>query len=52
VVRFTKRGRAMYAAVADIHGNIAREWTAELGARRFAELKGLLVRVWESPLLW
>jgi DNA-binding MarR family transcriptional regulator len=52
VVRFTKRGRAMYAAVADILGNIEREWTAELGARRFAELKGLLVRVWESPLLW
>jgi DNA-binding MarR family transcriptional regulator len=52
VVRFTRRGRAAYAKIADILRDIEREWSAELGQKRFAELKELLVRVWESPLLW
>jgi DNA-binding MarR family transcriptional regulator len=52
VVRFTKRGRVAYAKIADILRDIEREWAAELGTRRVAELKALLVRVWKSPLLW
>jgi DNA-binding MarR family transcriptional regulator len=52
VVRFTKRGRAAYSKIADILQDIEREWTAELGPKTFAELKRLLVRVWESPLVW
>ena len=50
VVRFTKRGRAAYARIADILEEIEREWIAELGPRRFADLKAILTRVWESPL--
>jgi len=52
VVRFTKRGRAAYSKIADILQDIEQEWTAELGPKTFAELKRLLVRVWESPLVW
>ncbi len=50
IVRFTKCGRAAYAKIHEILGDIEREWSAELGPRRFAELKALLLRVWESPL--
>lgn len=50
IVRFTKRGRAVYAAMIDILRDIEREWSEELGAKRFAELKELLFRVWDSPL--
>ena len=52
VVRLTKRGRAAYQKILDILRDIEREWSAELGAKPFAELKALLVRVWESPLTW
>ena len=51
VVRLTKRGRAASAKVIEILRDIEREWTEELGATRFAQLKELLVRVWESPLV-
>jgi DNA-binding MarR family transcriptional regulator len=50
IVRFTKRGRAAYSKIADILRDIEREWSAELGARKFSELKALLTRVWLSPL--
>jgi DNA-binding MarR family transcriptional regulator len=50
IIRFTKRGRAAFAKVHDILRNIEREWKAELGRERFAQLKELLLRVWESPL--
>ena len=50
-VRFTKRGHAAYAKALDVLREIEREWRAELGARDFARLKGLLFRVWESPLV-
>ncbi|HET7213214.1 MAG TPA: MarR family winged helix-turn-helix transcriptional regulator [Terriglobia bacterium] len=50
VIRFTKRGHAAYAKIHDILRDIEREWSAELGPRRFAQLKKLLFRVWESPL--
>jgi DNA-binding MarR family transcriptional regulator len=51
MVRFTKRGRAVYAKIVDIVREIERDWSAELGAKRFAELKELLFEVWESPLV-
>jgi len=50
IVRFTKRGRAAYATAHDILRDIEREWSTVLGPKRFAELKELLLRVWESPL--
>jgi len=50
VVRFTKRGRAAYAKVHDVLRDIEREWSTVLGPKRFAELKALLLHVWESPL--
>jgi DNA-binding MarR family transcriptional regulator len=52
VVRLTRRGRAAYATIADILRDIEREWIEELGPKRFADLKALLTRVWESPLAW
>jgi DNA-binding MarR family transcriptional regulator len=51
IVRFTKRGRAAYSKVHDILRDIECEWSAELGSKRFAQLKELLSRVWESPLI-
>jgi DNA-binding MarR family transcriptional regulator len=50
LTRFTKRGRAAYAKIHDILRDIEHEWRAELGPKRFAQLKELLLRVWESPL--
>lgn len=51
IIRFTKRGRAAYAKIHEILRDIERQWSAELGPKRFAELKELLMRVWESPLI-
>jgi len=51
IVRLTKRGRAAWAKIHDILRDIEREWSTELGATRFTELKQLLLRVWESPLV-
>ena len=51
MVRFTKRGRAAYAKVHGILRDIEREWMAALGPQDFAQLKELLSRVWESPLI-
>ncbi len=50
IIHFTARGRAAYAKIHEILRDIEREWAAELGPRRFAQLKELLLRVWESPL--
>jgi DNA-binding MarR family transcriptional regulator len=50
VVHMTKRGRAAYAKMQEVLREIEREWKAELGAKDFARLKGLLARVWDSPL--
>jgi DNA-binding MarR family transcriptional regulator len=51
IIRFTKRGRAAYAKIHDILRDIEREWSAELGPARFAQLKELLCRVWNSALV-
>ncbi len=51
IVRFTKRGHAAYAKAIEILEQIEKEWRAELGPKDFAQLKELLFRVWESPLV-
>lgn len=51
VIRFTKRGHAAYAKIHDILRDIERDWRDELGPTDFAQLKALLSRVWESPLI-
>ena len=51
IVRLTKRGRTAYAKVHEILRDIEHEWSAELGAKTFTELKELLLRVWQSPLV-
>jgi DNA-binding MarR family transcriptional regulator len=50
MIRLTRRGRAAYSKILAILRAIEREWSAELGPRRFAQLKKLLCRVWDSPL--
>jgi DNA-binding MarR family transcriptional regulator len=50
IVHLTKRGHAAYAKILEILRDIEREWRDELGAKPFAQLKELLLRVWESPL--
>jgi DNA-binding MarR family transcriptional regulator len=51
IIRFTKRGRAAYSKIHDILRDIEHEWSKELGATRFVQLKELLCRVWNSPLI-
>lgn len=51
IVRLTRRGRTAYAKIHEVLRDIEHEWTIELGAKPFAELKGLLRRVWDSPLV-
>lgn len=50
IIRFTERGQSAYAKIHDILLDIEDEWRAELGTLPFAQLKGLLLHVWESPL--
>ena len=50
ICRFTDRGRAAFSKIHDILRDVEREWIAELGPGRFAQLKELLFLVWESPL--
>jgi DNA-binding MarR family transcriptional regulator len=51
IVRFTQRGHAAYAKIIDTLHDIEREWSSELGPERFAQLKALLMLVWEGPLV-
>lgn len=51
VVRLTRRGRAAYAKIHDVLRVIEREWSTELGCSHFHQLKKLLLRVWDSPLV-
>lgn len=51
IVRFTRRGHAAYGTIHGILGEIEREWTTTLGPKRFRQLKELLFRVWDSPLI-
>jgi DNA-binding MarR family transcriptional regulator len=51
IVRFTQRGHAAFAKIIDTLRDIEREWSSELGPERFAQLKALLMLVWEGPLV-
>ncbi len=51
IVRLTGRGHAVFAMIIDILRDIEREWSAELGPARFAQLKALLADVWKSDLV-
>jgi DNA-binding MarR family transcriptional regulator len=51
IVRLTKRGRAAYARIHEVLREIEQEWSTELGAKAFTDLKRLLLRVWQSPLV-
>jgi DNA-binding MarR family transcriptional regulator len=51
IIRFTRRGHAVYSRIYGILLDVEREWKAELGSRAFVQLKSLLARVWESPLV-
>ena len=51
VVRFTPRGRAVYAKIHHILREVEKEWSAALGPKRFSQLKELLLQVWEDPSL-
>jgi DNA-binding MarR family transcriptional regulator len=51
IVRFTRRGHAVFAKILEILKEIEKEWRAELGARDFAQLKSLLNRVMDSQLV-
>jgi len=51
VVRFTKRGHAAYATIYGILHEIEREWSRMLGPKDFAQLKKLLCRIWDSPVI-
>lgn len=51
IVRFTRRGHAAWAQIIETMHQIEREWSAELGPKDFAQLKKLLARVGDSPLV-
>ena len=51
IVRLTKRGHAVYAKIKEVFIGIENEWSKELGPKAFTQLKDLLGRVWESPLV-
>jgi DNA-binding MarR family transcriptional regulator len=51
IVCLTERGHAAYAKIHEILRTIEDEWRATLDPEPFAQLKELLLRVWESPLV-
>lgn len=51
IIHLSPRGHAAYARMSDILRAIEREWSAELGPTSFAQLKEILSRLWDSPLM-
>jgi DNA-binding MarR family transcriptional regulator len=51
IVKLTKRGRAAFSRIYRILAELENEWSAELGSAQFAQLKQILERVWDSPLV-
>lgn len=51
IVRSTQRGHAAYAKIIDTLRDIEGEWSSELGPEQFAQLKALLMLVWDGPLV-
>ncbi|GAU86041.1 MarR family winged helix-turn-helix transcriptional regulator [Bosea sp. BIWAKO-01] len=50
LIYLTERGHAAFSKMVYVLCDIEREWSAELGPERFAQLKALLFLVWDSPL--
>src|SRR5579859_618956 len=51
IVRFTLRGYAVWERMVQLLVEVEDEWREVLGEQRFAELKEILLDVWESPLV-
>jgi DNA-binding MarR family transcriptional regulator len=51
VVRLTERGHAVWALIQELLVDVEDEWRDVLGDQRFAQLKEILLDVWESPLV-
>lgn len=51
VVGLTKRGHAVWALMLELLVDVEEEWREALGEQRFAQLKEILLEVWESPLV-
>ena len=51
IVRFTKRGQAVWDNIFEILSHIETEWRAALGDKQFEQLKKLLGKVWSSDLV-
>jgi DNA-binding MarR family transcriptional regulator len=51
VVRFTQRGYAVWERMHELLVEVEGEWREVLGEQRFAQLKEILLDVWESPLV-
>ena len=51
VVRLTERGHAVWNLMLELLVEVEDEWRAVLGEQRFAQLKEILLDVWESPLV-
>jgi DNA-binding MarR family transcriptional regulator len=51
VVRLTERGHAVWALMQELLVDVEDEWRDVLGEQRFAQLKEILLDVWESPLV-
>ena len=47
-IRLTRRGRAAGAAMREIVSEVEAEWSQKLGARRFRELRDLLLQLGEG----
>jgi DNA-binding MarR family transcriptional regulator len=51
VVQLTERGHAVWALMQELLVALEDEWRDVLGEERFAQLKEILLDVWESPLV-
>lgn len=51
IVRLTDRGYAVWGRMVELLVEVEDEWREVLGEQRFAELKEILLGVWESPLV-
>lgn len=51
IVWFTLRGYAAWALIHELLIDVEDEWCEVLGEERFADLKEILLDVWESPLV-
>ena len=51
IVRLTERGHAVWILMQELLLDLEDEWRDVLGDQRFAQLKEILLVVWDSPLV-